>query len=54
MNEKLPKLCKEQIEEIGRELLPTESLRESLEQTDRGTPKSTISNVVRILKEQCH
>lgn len=51
MNEKLPKLCKEQIEEIGRELLPTESLRESLEQTDRGTPKSTISNVVRILKE---
>ena len=51
MSEKLPKLSKEQLNEVGMELLPTESLRESLELTDKGTPKSTIANVVRILKE---
>ena len=51
MNEKLPKLSKEQLSEVGRELLPTEVLRESLDLTERGTPKPTISNVVRILKE---
>lgn len=51
MNEKLPKLSKEQLNEVGRELLPTEVLRESLELTERGNPKPTISNVVRILKE---
>ena len=51
MNEKLPKLSKEQLSEVGRELLPTEVLRESLELSERGTPKPTISNVVRILKE---
>ena len=51
MNEKLPKLSKEQLNEVGKELLPTEVLRESLELTERGNPKPTISNVVRILKE---
>ena len=51
MNEKLPKLSKEQIDEVGRDLLPVESLRASLELNDKGNPKSTISNVVRILKE---
>ena len=51
MNEKLPKLSKEQLNEVGKELLPTEVLRESLDLTERGNPKPTISNVVRILKE---
>ena len=51
MNEKLPRLSKEQLNEVGKELLPTEVLRESLDLTERGTPKSTISNVVRNLKE---
>lgn len=51
MNEKLPMLSKEQLNEVGKELLPTEVLRESLDLTERGNPKPTISNVVRILKE---
>ncbi len=51
MNEKLPMLNKEQLNEVGKDLLPTEVLRESLELTERGTPRQTISNVVRILKE---
>ena len=51
MNEKLPMLSKEQLNEVGKDLLPTEVLRESLELTERGTPRQTISNVVRILKE---
>lgn len=51
MNEKLPMLSKEQLNEVGMELFPTEVLRESLELTERGYPKPTISNVVRILKE---
>ena len=51
MKERLPKLNKEQLQEVGTELLPTESLRESLDLNEKGSPKSTISNVVRILKE---
>lgn len=51
MKESLPKLNEEQLKEMGRELLPTEALRESLEMSDRGNPKQTIGNAVRILKE---
>lgn len=36
---------------MEKELLPTESLRESLDLSDKGNPKPTIGNVVRILKE---
>ena len=54
MNEKLPMLSKEQLNEVGKELLPTEVLRESLDLTERGNPKPTISNVVRILKSDCN
>ncbi len=36
---------------MEKELLPAQALRESLEQNDRGNPKASVSNVVRILKE---
>lgn len=51
MKEKLPMLNKDQLKEVGKELLPAESLRESLDLSDKGNPKPTIGNVVRILKE---
>ncbi|MBP5298023.1 MAG: virulence-associated protein E, partial [Lachnospiraceae bacterium] len=51
MKENLPMLPEEQLEEVEKDLLPTQSLRESLEKNDRGTPKANVSNVVRILKE---
>ena len=41
----------EQLKEMGRELLPTEALRESLEMSERGNPRQTIGNVVKILNE---
>ena len=51
MNEKLPMLSKEQLNEVGKELLPAETLRGQLDLTDRGKPQPSIANVVRILKE---
>ena len=51
MNEKLPMLSKEQLNEVGKELLPAETLRGQLDLTDRGNPEQSIANVVRILKE---
>ena len=39
------------MEEAEKDLLPTQSLRESLEKNDRGNPKANVTNVVRILKE---
>ena len=51
MIEELPKLSREQEAEVEKELLPAQALRESLEQNDRGNPKASVSNVVRILKE---
>lgn len=44
-------LPEERLEEVEKDLLPTQSLRESLEKNDRGNPKANVSNVVRILKE---
>ena len=51
MKESLPKLNKEQLKEIGSELLPAEALRESLEMSDRGNPKQTIGNAVKVFRE---
>ena len=51
MNERLPILNAEQLEEIGKELLPKDSLRESLVLNDKGNPKQTIGNAVKILRE---
>lgn len=51
MNEKLPMLSKEQLDEVGKELSPVESLRETLELNEKGNPKATLANVVRILKQ---
>lgn len=36
---------------MGSELLPTEALRESLEMSDRGNPKQTIGNAVKVFRE---
>ena len=38
-------------EQLEKELLPQQALRESLEMSDRGQPKQTIANVVKILRE---
>ena len=44
-------LPEEQLEEVEKELLPIEALKESLEKNDRGNPKASVTNVVKILKE---
>lgn len=41
----------EELDKLEAELLPTQALRETLEMSERGNPKQTIGNVVRILKE---
>ena len=51
MNEEPQRLNDDQIEEIGKELLPTECLKQSLELNDKGNPKVTIGNAVKILRE---
>ena len=51
MSKELPKLNAEQQKEVEKDLLPTAYIRESLEQNDRGNPKATVTNVVKILKE---
>ena len=39
------------MEEVEKELFPVASLRDSLEQTERGNPKGNVPNVVKILRE---
>ncbi|MCR5128514.1 MAG: virulence-associated E family protein [Lachnospiraceae bacterium] len=51
MNERLPNLTEEQLEDVEKELLPTQGLRETLELNDRGNPKANVPNVERILME---
>ncbi|MBP5275276.1 MAG: virulence-associated protein E [Lachnospiraceae bacterium] len=51
MTEKSKRLNDDQIEEIGKELLPKECLKQSLELNDKGNPKVTIGNAVKILRE---
>lgn len=51
MNEEPQRLNDDQIEEIGKELLPTECLKQSLELNDKGNPKVTIGNAVKIFRE---
>ncbi len=51
MKEKSPNLTAEQFDDVAKELLPSVALKESLDQTKSGTPKSTVANFVKILKE---
>ena len=54
MNEKAPNLTAEQIDDVAKELLPAAALKELLDQTKSGTPKPTVANFVKILKEDLH
>ena len=54
MNEKTPSLTAEQIDDVAKELLPAAALKELLDQTKSGTPKPTVANFVKILKEDLH
>ncbi len=51
MSERLPKLNEEQLKEVGEELLPKDTLRESLSKNEKGMAKQTLGNAVKILKE---
>ena len=51
MSERLPKLNEEQLKEVGEELLPKDTLKESLSKNEKGMAKQTLGNAVKILKE---
>ncbi len=51
MKERSPKLQKDQLEEVAKELLPEDSIREALARNDKGNPKPSIENMVMILEE---